>query len=200
MTFLESTTKDQQTNILAQYLRNDRLHLAKNIENTNLRKVLIGLACEFIRFKDKVNEVYSEYDPNITTSLIEEWEAFVGIPDDCFNNTGGLEERRENILLKLAGVNATTEKQFEDIAAALGFTIDVSNGVDTSTLPLTLPFVLIDTATAPFAIVVTLDASLDPSGLPLTLPFKLGSQGPLILECLFNKLKPANTIVVFRYS
>lgn len=200
MEFLEETTKQQQTDTLAQYLRNDRLHRAKNREDSNLRKVLIGLACEFIRFKEKVNELYSEYDPNTTINLIEEWEGFVGIPDDCFSNTGSLEERRTNILLKLAGVNATTAKQFEDIGAILGFDITVENGVDTSTLPLSLPFILLTEAEAPFTIVVTLDASLEPDGLPVTLPFELGSQAPLILECLFEKLKPANTQVVFRYS
>lgn len=200
MPFLKERTKTEQTDVLAQYLRDDRLHLAKNVEGSNLRKVLIGLACEWLRFRDKVDEVYDEYDINNTTQLIEEWEKTVGIPDDCFGNTGTIEERRINVLLKLAGVNATTAKQFEDIAAILGFTVTVTNGVDSSTFPMTLPFVLLSEDEAPFTIVVTLDASLKPSGLPLTLPFTLTEQAPAILECFFEKLKPANTIIIFRYS
>lgn len=198
--FLENREKTEQTDVLAQYLRDDRLHCAKNIENSNLRKVLIGLACEWLRFRDKVDEIYDEYDINQTTLLIEEWEKVVGIPDDCFDNTGTLEERRTNVLLKLAGTNVTTAKQFEDLAAILGFTVTVETGVETSTLPLVLPFILLEEAEAPFVIVVTLDASLEPSGLPLTLPFTLSEQAPEILQCFFNKLKPANTVVIFRYS
>jgi uncharacterized protein YmfQ (DUF2313 family) len=177
MPFLNERTKTEQTDVLAQYLRDDRLHLAKNVEGSNLRKVLIGLACEWLRFRDKVDEIYDEYDINNTT-----------------------QQRRENVLLKLAGVNATTAKQFENIAAILGFTVTVTNGVDSSTFPMTLPFVLLSEDEAPFTIVVTLDASLEPSGLPLTLPFTLTEQAPAILECFFEKLKPANTIVIFRYS
>lgn len=200
MPFLQPITKDDQTGVIAQYLRNDRLHRAKNRDGSNLRKILIGLACEFIRFRDKVDDVYDEYDPNNTTNLIEEWEEFVGIPDDCLSNTGTLEERRTNVLLKLAGVNATTAKQFEDIGAVLGFDITVENGVDTSTLPLSLPFFLISEAEAPFVIVITLDAADEPQGLPLELPFELTTSSPAVLECLFDKLKPANTIVLFRYA
>jgi uncharacterized protein YmfQ (DUF2313 family) len=198
--FLDTRTKTEQTDVLAQYLRDDKLHISKNIEGSNLRKVLIGLACEWLRFRDKVDEVYDDYDINQTTQQIEEWERVVGIPDDCFGNSGTLEQRRTNILLKLAGTNATTAKQFETIAAILGFTVTVENGVDTSTLPLNLPFLLLTEAEAPFVIVVTLDASLQPSGLPVTLPFTLTEQAPVILQCFFNKLKPANTIVIFRYS
>jgi uncharacterized protein YmfQ (DUF2313 family) len=200
MTFLESRTKTEQTDILAQYLRSDELHLSKNIENSNIRKVLVGLACEWLRARDKINEIYDEYDVNNTTQFIEEWERVVGIPDDCIGNNGSLEDRRKNILLKLAGVNATTAKQFENLAALLGFTVVVETGVETSTFPMTLPFILLDEAEAPFVIIVTLDASLEPSGLPLTLPFILSEQAPEILQCFFEKLKPANTTVIFRYS
>ena len=200
MTFIEPITSQEQTNILAQYLRNDRLHLSKNIEGSNLRRILIGLAGQFIRFKDKANQIYDEYDPNYTTDLIEEWEEFVGIPDDCIGNSGTLEERRINILLKLSGINATTAKQFEYIASILGFDIKVETGFDSSTLPLTLPFLLISEEEILFTIVVTLEASLKPSGLPLTLPFTLGILAPEILRCLFDKLKPANTKVLFRYA
>jgi hypothetical protein len=34
----------------------------------------------------------------------------------------------------------------------------------------------------------------------LTLPFTLSEPEPVILNCLFNKLKPANTQLFFRYS
>lgn len=197
---LEVRTKEQQADILAQYLRDDRLHQQKNKDGSVLRKILIGIASGWLDFRDKINEVVNEYNPKNTTALIEEWEEFVGIPDSCIPVASTLEQRRKNILLKLAGINATTAKQFKNIASILGYSIEVSNGVSTSTFPLTLPFLLISEASAPFTIVITLPISAQTSGFPLTLPFTLSEQEPVILNCLFNKLKPANTQLFFRYS
>jgi uncharacterized protein YmfQ (DUF2313 family) len=193
-------TQAQQASVLAQYLRDDDLHVAKNKEDSILRKVLLGLASEWLNFRSSLNDVVSQYNPNNTTSLIEEWEGFVGIPDSCIAVASTLEQRRLNVLLKLSGINVSTAKQFKNVAAILGYSIQVSNGIDTSTFPLQLPFLLISQASAPFTIVITLPASLKPAGFPLTLPFKLTAQQPTILKCLFNKLKPANTQLFFRYS
>jgi uncharacterized protein YmfQ (DUF2313 family) len=193
-------TQAQQANVLGQYLRDDDLHVAKNKDDSTLKKVLLGLASEWLNFRSSLNDVVSEYNPNNTTSLIEEWEAFVGIPDSCIAVASTLEQRRLNVLLKLSGINVSTAKQFKNIASILGYSIEVSNGVDTSTFPLQLPFLLISKASAPFTIVITLPASLKPAGFPLTLPFKLTAAQPKILNCLFNKLKPANTQLFFRYS
>ena len=197
---LKKRTQPQQADILAQYLRDDNLHEAKNRDDSTLRKILLGLASEWLNFRNKINEVVNEYNPQKTTALIQEWEEFVGIPDDCIPVASTIEQRRLNVLLKLAGINATTEKQFKNVASILGYNIEVSNGVSTSTFPLTLPFLLISEASAPFTIVITLPSSIKPSGFPLTFPFTLTSQQPAILDCLFNKLKPANTQLFFRYS
>ena len=197
---LKQRTQTQQADTLSQYLRDDSLHEAKNRDGSTLRKILLGLASEWLNFRSKINEVYNEYNPKTATKMIEEWEQFVGIPDDCIPVASTIEQRRLNVLLKLAGINATTEKQFKNVASILGYNIEVSNGVSTSTFPLTLPFLLISEASAPFTIVITLPSSIKPSGFPLTFPFTLTSQQPAILDCLFNKLKPANTQLFFRYS
>ena len=103
-------TPAQQANVLGQYLRDDVLHEGKNIEDSVLRKTLIGLASEWLNFRSSLNDVVYEYNPNDTTSLIEQWEAFVGIPDSCIAVASTLEQRRVNVLLKLAGINVSTAK------------------------------------------------------------------------------------------
>jgi uncharacterized protein YmfQ (DUF2313 family) len=193
-------TLEQQTNILAGYLRDDPLFESKNKEGEPLRKILQGLATQWIDFRNTLNKVVNEYNPKITTDLISEWESLVGIPDGCIKNTGTLEKRRLNILLKLAGINATTKKQFENIAKVLGYDIEVETGVDTSTFPMTFPIILMNQAEAPFIIVVSLDASLKPAGFPLKFPMSFTSDVPDILKCLFNKLKPAHCKLYFRYK
>lgn len=193
-------TLEQQTNILAGYLRDDPLFESKNKEGEPLRKILQGLATQWIDFRNTLNKVVHEYNPKNTTDLITEWEGLVGIPDGCIKNTGTLEQRRLNILLKLAGINATTKKQFENIAKVLGYDIEVEAGVDTSTFPMNFPIILMSQAEAPFIIVVSLDASLKPAGFPLKFPMSFTSDVPDILKCLFNKLKPAHCKLYFRYK
>lgn len=199
MNLVISRTNDEQTGILAQYLRGDQLHESKNINGSILQKVLSGLAVEFLRQRDKLNEVYSEYDPNNTTKFIEEWEDLVGIPDECLTNTGTLEQRRQNILLKLAGANASTEQQFKDVATVLGFDVQITNAIDIATFPLTLPFILVNQSEAPFIIVITLQESVNANILPLTLPFELASDKSEILKCFFEKLKPSQCSIYYRY-
>ena len=193
-------TLEQQTNILAGYLRDDPLFESKNKEGEPLRKILQGLATQWIDFRNTLNKVVDEYNPKNTTDLITEWEGLVGIPDGCIKNTGTLEQRRLNILLKLSGINATKKKQFENIAKVLGYDIEVETGVDTSTFPMNFPIILMSQAEAPFIIVVSLDASLKPAGFPLKFPMSFTSDVPDILKCLFNKLKPAHCKLYFRYK
>lgn len=199
MTFIKERTQEEQSDILTRYLPNDPLWHDKNVEGSVLKKILIGLAAEWLNLRNIVNELYDNYDPRNTTSLIEEWERFVGIPDSCFSNVGSLEQRRKNILLKLAGSNVSTAKQFENVAAILGYDATVTNGVDVATLPATFPVLLVSAAAAPFTIVVNLDASIKPATFPLSFPVALSSGIPELLNCFFNKLKPANTQVIFRY-
>lgn len=204
MSFVKERTQEEQANVLAQYLPNDPLWDDKNSEGTPLRKVLLGLATQWNAFRSGCNQLVEEYDIVKTTILIEEWEKAVGIPDCCLtiaNKT--LEQRRTNILLKLAGINATTAKQFKNIGKVLGFTLDVKAGGDSSAyvLPYTFPFILADSSDdTPFVIIVNINDPVSAGGFPLTFPFTLGSGGTDILKCLFNKLKPANSIIYFNNS
>ena len=200
MPFLPKLTAEEQTDILARYLPNDRLFIGKYIEDDPMRKILIGLAAVWLDYREMLDLLFDEWNPQTTNIFLDEWEKSVGIPDDCFDVAATDDERRTNILLKLVSLNATTAKQFETVAAILGLTVTVTSGLPFSTLPLTLPFLLLSAEEAAYTIVVTLDASLEPEGFPLTLPFTLTSPFPDILECLFNKLKPVNTQIIFRYE
>ncbi len=200
MPFLPKLTVEEQTNILARYLPNDRIYIGKYIEDNPMRKILIGLAAVWLDYREILDLLFDEWDPQNTSIFLDEWEKSVGIPDDCFDIAATDDERRVNILLKLTSLNATTAKQFEAVAAILGITVTVTSGLAFSTLPLILPFLLLSAEEAAYTIVVTLDASLEPEGFPLTLPFTLTSPFPDILECLFNKLKPVNTQIIFRYE
>lgn len=122
-------TIDEQADILADYLPNDVLFAAKKIEGTELRKFLKGCAHIYKKAHDVINEVGDQYDIQKTTDFIEEWEAAVGIPDECFDTSGTLADRRKQILFKIAGFNVQTEQDFIDLGAAFGLTVTIDNSV-----------------------------------------------------------------------
>jgi uncharacterized protein YmfQ (DUF2313 family) len=198
--YLKTRTTQEQADVLASYLPDNAIFVEKNNLDSNYRKLLNGLALEFKRIRDVINSIRSDYFPENTTEFIENWEAQLNIPDDCIDVSTDISERRNNVMLKLNGVNATTKEDFEAMIAAAGIEATISNAVDQASLPLTLPFLLVDSDHAPFTIIVNLDASLEPSGLPLTLPFTLSSQAPSNIECLLKKYIPAHCQIIFRYS
>ena len=198
--YLKTRTTQEQADVLASYLPDNAIFAEKNNLDSNYRKLLNGLAVEFKRLRNVINSIRSDYFPENTTEFIENWETQLNIPDECIDVSTDISERRNNVMLKLNGVNATTKEDFEAMIAAAGIDATISNAVDQASLPLTLPFLLVDSDDAPFTIIVNLDASLEPSGLPLTLPFTLSSQAPSNIECLLRKYVPAHCQVIFRYS
>ena len=200
MAYLKNRTQEEQTDVLAGYLPNNKLFEAKNIPNSNIRKILLGLALEFTRERDLVNLLVQDYFPDGTENFLEEWEEVVGIPDDCLPVAETPAERRINILLKLAGINATTAKQFTEIASVLGYNIEISNAADFSKFPYTFPMVLLDPADIPFTIFVTIKGQPQAQGFPFTFPMTFAEPIESLLKCLFEKLIPAHCQIFFRFE
>ena len=190
-------TIEENTQALADLLPQGVAWEAKNLEEANMYKLLRALSKEFKRVQSKINEFVTEHDPETTTNLIEEWEAAVGIPDDCFKNNVSLDLRRKQVVAKLAKMNVQTANDFIDLAAYFGYNVIIKDISEGSYFPLTLPFTLGgDSSNRMYVKFVDLDK---PNNVfPLTLPFTLGGDGNIIV-CIFNKLKPATIQIVFSY-
>jgi uncharacterized protein YmfQ (DUF2313 family) len=199
MTYIKERTYTEQAGILASYLPDNECFGKKSIGNGNLRKVLIGLAGEFLRFRGTINQLVEEYFPDSTTLFIEDWEKVVGIPDECFPVASTLEERRTNVLLKLAGTNATTAKQFEEIADILGFDIEVTNATDFSQFPYQFPIPLLSASEIPFVIIVNIFGLEQGKTFPYEFPITFTEPVEQLLRCLFEKLIPAHCKLFFRF-
>ena len=199
MSFLKDLTQAQQTDILAQYLPSGRIYSRKFDDESNIRKILLGLGAVWLEDRRLLNELFDEYNPETTVKFIEEWERTVGIPDDCFDNVGTNEERRKNILLKLTGINSSTEEQFEAVAAILGINVNVKSGFDESVIPQVIPFIILGDDEVGYTIVVEVTTEPNPATIPQTIAFIIQGNISVLLECLFNKLKPANTQIIFKY-
>lgn len=192
-------SKSKHADSLADYLPSGRLFEASRTDGTNFRKLLMGLSSELFVGEGYLKTISDEYDVRTTTLLIEEWEGALGIPDGCFQADGTIEERRRDVLVKLASLGVQTNEDFVELGSIFGTTISIHAGIDVaSVFPAVFPFVFFTSATeARFTIVVdfTVEAA---NKFPLMLPFTFGSGEIAVLECLFNYLKPANCDIIFR--
>lgn len=196
---IEKRTQQEQARILANYLRSDKLHDAKNNKDSILFKILMGLAIGWIDFRNNSQLIVDNYNIYNSLQLLEEWEQAVGIPDDVFNIANDVETRRRNILLKISGSKAETSLQFENIGKILGFDIKCETGYQYCRFPLRFPIIFTKKENLPFLIVITIDKKYQPKTFPFTFPIEFKSDIAIILKLFFDKIKPANTKLIFRY-
>lgn len=188
------------TDSLADYLPGGELFISKSVQDSNFRKLLRGMAWELFRANGLLRDYSCEVLPDQTEKFLNEWESALGIPDDCFTGTGSVTERRRDILTKLAALGVQTPEDFVELAAIFGVTVTVTPGVEEIQFPLVFPVLMFNTnKEARFTIVVEFTV-LDTSRFPLTFPIQFGDDVIAILECLFNKLKPANCQIIFQQA
>jgi len=179
---IKKYTTTEWVDFLNHFLPNGEAFVAKYVEGTNLRSYQKAKSQEFKRFGDFIADLISEVLPSTSINLLNEWESYLGIPDNCIPLATTLQERRDNVILKLTSLAYQTEQHLIDLADAYGFTITF--GLSTG-FNYTLPFVLNNNERSLFLI----------SGNFSTNPDKAA-----VFQCLIKSLIPANKTVVFQES
>lgn len=195
---IEQHSKELHTSALASYLPDGQLFEAKNIDDSNFRKLLRGFAGELFTAEGYLKTLEQEYSPAVTELFIAEWESAVGIPGACFAVADTLDDRRQNVLTKLAALGIQTEQDFIDLAALLGVTVTISQLSDDVFPPYSIPYTIAALPGARYVIVVTgenLVSGFPPYSIPLFL-----EGGETLLECLYDKVKSDNCNVIFKNS
>jgi len=189
---------EEFTTSLAAYMPNDELFASKSIRDSNFRKFLRGLSWELYRANGFLREYADGVIPDRTEKFLDEWESALGIPDGCFTGAGSLDDRRRDVLIKLASLGVQTADDFVALAAMFGVTVTVRPGRAFSTFPLEFPILLFDTVKeSRFTLVV--DFTVQAANVfPMTFPIIFGTETLGTLECLFRRLKPANCNILFR--
>jgi uncharacterized protein YmfQ (DUF2313 family) len=197
----KSRTHDEQTDALARSLPSGKLWNAKWQTGTTTRDLLEGVAHEMVRIDEKLRELQREMLPDETELFLSEWESAVGIPDryGCLTGVGTVAERRRDILVKLASLGVQTGADFVELAGIFGITVTTHGGAWYSDAlyanPPTISFP--DNRTARHTIVV--EYGIDEGNVfPLPFPIPFGSTNLSLLECIFERVKPANCQVYFR--
>jgi uncharacterized protein YmfQ (DUF2313 family) len=172
------------TQSIANYLPNGPFYAAKNLPGSNFRKMLESLALEFGRKEKVFQTIADQYYPFTTNDFLEEWEAAVRIPDDCFSATGiSLEQRRKQVIAKLVMDNIITKDDFIALADFFGFTITIDQGITGDTFPMQFP--------------ATLSGTAQENKFIIRITFISPGSSTDFLECFIQKLVPANVLAVF---
>lgn len=185
----------QHTQSLADYMPGGPLFAARNIQESNFRQLLRGLAGELFTAQGYLITLEKEYFPNATNLFLSEWEKALGIPDDCFSGTGDNNERRRDILVKLSALGVQTAGDFVALGALFGKVITVTPLSDEVFPPHPVPHVPTALPEARFIMKITGENIV--SGTPPHAVPHLIVTGESVLECLFNKVAQSNGRLIF---
>lgn len=167
---------------LARYLPNDRTFASKNVRDSNLRKILRGLAGEMFVINGVLIDYVDESFARTTELFLDRWERDLGIPDSCFTGDGTIDERRRDVIIKLSLMNVQVEEDFILLAQALGAQIRIEQGAQSGVFPVQLPHRFFPSAEdARFTMIVV--ASDDTNAE--------------LVECVLREVRPANVVLIF---
>lgn len=135
---------------------------------------------------------------------LADWEAEFGLPDPCFGVDQSHDARHRALVAKVRSQGTITPADFINLAASLGYEVTISEPLPFRAGASRCGQTTERTGASPFVWIVK------PAGLHIRY-FRAGAAragstplGEIIplagLECLFNRLKPAWTQVVFDYS
>ncbi len=199
----------EQTNSLAAYLPTGRVWGAKHLPGTVMRGLIEGLAGELIRNEALIAEFRDQIIPDETTLFLGEWESALGIPDDCFTGRGTDDERRRDVLAKLASLGVQTAEDMRLLALriyGIPLTVTTPTVDDVNVFPYTFNptgdpdptgdggrfFFNVSDKESRFQIIINYEDTPVGSTFPYTFPIPFIERGVPIIECLFAKLRPAN--------
>lgn len=190
-------TQEQQAQTIANHMPGGLIFAAKNIAGTIIRKILRGFAIEFLKVDSFIALLRKDTVPDTTEHFISEWEDALGIPDTCFGGSGTDIERRRDIVTKLASLGLQTSPDFVALAAIFGIEITAESGSLHGIHGALPPKVYGGGDVEARNTIVIRPTEAIGESFPYTFPITFGTAELATLECLFQKLKPANVNLVF---
>ena len=168
MILFKARNIERFTDSLAAYLPGGILFAIKSYQNSNFRKLLRGIAGELFRANGLLSDYNKEIYPDTTERFLVEWESALALSP----GSGATDEdRRRDILVRLASSGVQTDQDFIDLAAVFGIPITIVGNTYTITVGVELP--LSET-------------------FPMSFGLNFGSAEIELLRGLFENLIPAN--------
>lgn len=198
LTLFDPLEVDGQAFLLAAHLPQGSLWQNSFSPDSNIGKLVIGLAVEFYRFQVLQQNLTTEMDIAQTNDLLIEWEKSVGLPDSCFSTNVSVETRRlqvEQKFSKFGGIQIADD--FVRVAAVFGVTVNIFPGSQLGEFfPLEFPLPFESSRTIRHIIYVEVIGEVEVNDFPLLFPLPFGAGEFSFLQCIFDKLAPANVQVI----
>jgi uncharacterized protein YmfQ (DUF2313 family) len=167
-----------------------------------LTRLLAALATELARVDGRAMQLVEEADPRTVAKLFADWERVTGLPDACAVAFGGdqsMSQRRAALVGRLTTMGGQSSAYYVGLAAALGYAITISefselsvnDNVEHPLYGLAWNFAWQVNAALNTVTEFTIDSTVDDP---------LAAWGNALLECVINRLKPAQTTVLFSYT
>lgn len=163
--------------------------------------VLAGLMPTYERSNARANYLLADAFPPTADELLPEWEASLGLPDPCVGPEPTIQLRQATVLARFVGLGGQSVAHYMALAAALGFTITISQytpfrcGQQRCGDPLGSPdWAFTWAVNAPSETVTIFAVGRSAVGEPLQ------SWGNAVLECELAAAAPAHTVLQFHYS
>ena len=165
-------------------------------------QVLSALAAELVQSDTDALALLTGAFPSTATTMLAEWEAAMGLPDDCaIGETDSIALRQKAVVTKLTATGGQSVEYFTAQAKALGYSVTITQfrqaraGMSSAGCALNgddWPFVML--VTAPETTITYAQAGTNYAGDPLR------SWGNKLLECRLTSMAPSHIIIKFAYS
>lgn len=171
-------------------------------DDATLTRLVAALAAELARVDGRAMQLVEEADPRTVAELFADWERAAGLPDACSIVFGGgqtVAQRRAALVGRLTTMGGQSPAYYIGLAVALGYVITitefsdhtVNNDVDSTLYGVAWNFCWQVNAAINTVTEFTVDSTVEDP---------LAAWGNALLECVINRLKPAQTTVLFSYT
>lgn len=165
-----------------------------------IRSTVRALAPSFQRNMERGNRLLVDAFPATAEMLLVEWEKTLGLPDPCAGEAQTIPQRQAQVVARLSGMGGQSQQFFIDLAAALGYEITI-----TVFAPSVFGMVFGGFfAGDDWAYTWQVNAALVNQQFFLFGQNNFGDPfstwGNAVLECIFEALKPAHTVLKFSYT
>ncbi len=169
--------------------------------DARMRDLTRSLAEELARVDQRGDDLIEAVLPSTTVEMLSDWERAAGLPDTCVATGQTVQERRNALLARLTSTGGQSRAFFISLAAYLGFTITITEFQPFQAGRSRAGDPDYDEAwryawriNGPAETIIVFRAGLSAAGEPLR---KWGNE---LLECVFNRVKPAHTVLLFGYG
>ena len=171
-------------------------------DGATLTRLFGALAGELARVDGRAWQLVEEADPRTTGELFADWERVAGLPDACAEAFGGTQtqaQRRAALVGKLVTLGGQSPAYFIGLAAALGYAVTITEFY-AHTVNDDVEYPLYDEAWNFAWQVNSALNNITDITVEDTVEDPIAAWGNAMLECVINRLKPAQTTVLFSYT